>query len=67
MTRFVYNFQKLQSTDSINCSRRSDNFNDICPPEKNPLQMFYEYAQSQHLTCDVIETSQRIGPPHELT
>lgn len=29
--------------------------------------MFYEYAQSQHLTCDVIETSQRIGPPHELT
>lgn len=58
---------KLQSTDSINCSRRSDNFNDICPPGKNPLQMFYEYAQSQHLTCDVIETSQRIGPPHELT
>nr|XP_034323053.1 double-stranded RNA-specific adenosine deaminase isoform X3 [Crassostrea gigas] len=58
---------KLRSIDSINCSSRSDNFIDICPPGKNPLQMFYEYAQSQHLTCDVIETSSRIGPPHDLT
>lgn len=58
---------KLWYNDSINFSSRSDNFIDICPPGKNPLQMFYEYAQSQHLTCDVIETSSRIGPPHDLT
>lgn len=58
---------KLRSTDIINCSSRSDNFSDICPPGKNPLQIFYEYAQSQHLTCDVIEKSPRTGPPHDLT
>ncbi|XP_048732878.1 double-stranded RNA-specific adenosine deaminase-like isoform X2 [Ostrea edulis] len=47
--------------------RRKDNFQDICPPGKNPLQVFNEYAQSQQVTCDVIETSPRKGPPHDLT
>ncbi|XP_062581246.1 double-stranded RNA-specific adenosine deaminase-like isoform X2 [Saccostrea cucullata] len=47
--------------------RRIDDFSDICPPGKNPLQLFHEFAQSQKLTCDVIETSPRTGPPHAYT
>ncbi|XP_061173260.1 double-stranded RNA-specific adenosine deaminase-like [Saccostrea echinata] len=44
-----------------------DDFKDICPPGKNPLQLFNEYAQSQQKTSDVVETSPRTGPPHSYT
>lgn len=59
---------KLRSSRGASgSSPRCDDFSDICPPGRNPLQMFNEHAQSQHLTCDVIETSPRRGPPHDLT
>ncbi|XP_061173259.1 double-stranded RNA-specific adenosine deaminase-like [Saccostrea echinata] len=55
---------RLWGTNSM---QRIDDFNDICPPGKNPLQIFHEFAQYQKLTCDVIEMSPRTGPPHEYT
>ncbi|XP_022332553.2 double-stranded RNA-specific adenosine deaminase-like isoform X1 [Crassostrea virginica] len=45
----------------------SDDYKDICPPRKNPLQVFNELAQARGVTCDVIETADRRGQPHDLT